>query len=60
MEMLLKTVRELHAVGRNRVMVYCVHRTMNNVSRAYFDLNGVKTFAIDGDSTSGNRYATVK
>ena len=60
MEMLLKSFRNLHAAGRERVLVYCVHRTMNAISRAYFDLNGVKTFAIDGDSTSGNRDATVR
>jgi len=60
MQMLLKTVRELHAAGRNRILIYCPHSTVNKISVEYLGLGGVKTYAIDGSCSSSNRDSTVK
>lgn len=51
MEMLLRTVQKAQGVGRERVICYCQHGSVNRISRAYFDHMGSAgaTFLIDGD-----------
>lgn len=61
MRMLHKTIQEVQGGGRLRIVVYCPHSTMNDVSRAYEDKLGKSgsTFTIDGTNSALQRDNTV-
>ena len=50
MDILLRAVLQAQATGRERVICYCPHGSVNRISRAYFDQAGSAgaTFMIDG------------
>ena len=61
MRMLHKTIQEIQATGRLRVVVYCQHATMNTISCAYEQKMGTcgATFTIDGSCSARQRDTTV-